>query len=180
MREVLRTPVDVLVLTGPPAAGKTTVARAVADRVARSAVVDVDAVRAMVRRGHVATWYPGEGTAQHRLGVRNACLLARSFVEAGFKVVVADVLTAATLPDYHAGLAGLTVRVVRLLPTLEVAQRRNRDRGVWVTPDRVALLYAQQAAFAGADETLDTGPMPVETVAARLAPLLDAPIAGKP
>ena len=167
-----RPPVDVLLLTGPPAAGKTTVARLLADRLARSALVDVDAVRAMVRGGHVAAWYPGEGTAQHRLGVRNACLLTRSFVEAGYTVVIADLLTEETLPLYRAGLAGLAVRLVRLLPTLEEAQRRNRDRGLWVQPERVASLYAQQAQFAGADETLDTTSVSAEAVAALLAPVL--------
>jgi chloramphenicol 3-O-phosphotransferase len=169
---------DVLVLTGPPAAGKTTVAQAVADRLERAAVVEVDALRAMVRRGHVAAWYPGEGTAQHRLGARHACLLARGFVGAGFKVVVADLLTEETLPLYRAGLAGLPVRVVRLLPSLEEAQRRNRARGRWVTPARVALLYAQQAALAFVGETLDTTALPAAAVAARLAPLLGASAAG--
>ena len=171
-------PADVLLLTGPPATGKTTVAGAVADRVDRCAVVDVDALRALVRGGHVAAWYPGEGTAQHCLGVRHACLLARSFVGAGFKVVVADLLTDETLPLYREGLAGLAVRVVRLLPSLEEAQRRNRARGRWVTPARVALLYAQQAALAFAGETLDTTATPAAAVAARLALLLGAPAAG--
>jgi chloramphenicol 3-O-phosphotransferase len=163
---------DVLLLTGAPAAGKTTVARLLADRLARSAMVDVDAVRAMVRRGHVAAWYRGEGTAQHRLGVRNAGLLARNFVEAGYTVVIADLVTEETLPRYRAGLAGLPVRLVRLLPTLEEAQRRNRDRGLWVQPDRVEALYAQQAAFADADETLDTTSTSAEAVAALLALVL--------
>jgi chloramphenicol 3-O-phosphotransferase len=170
--------VDVLVLTGPPAAGKTTVAQAIADRLERAAVVDVDALRALVRRPHVAVWYPGEGTAQHRLGVRNACLLARSFAGAGYKVVVADLLTEETLPVYRAGLDGLRVRVVRLLPSLEEAQRRNRARGLWVAPARVALLYAQQAALVFACETLDTTATPPAAVAARLAPVLGAPGAG--
>jgi hypothetical protein len=135
-------------------------------------VVDVDAVRAMVRRGHVAAWYPGEGTAQHRLGVRNACQLTRTFVDAGYTVAIADLLTEETLPLYRAGLAGLAVRLVRPLPTLEEAQRRNRERGLWVQPERVASLYAQQAQFAGADETLDTTSVSADAVAALLAPVL--------
>jgi hypothetical protein len=44
--------------------------------------------------------------------VRHACLLARSFVGAGYKVVVADLLTDETWPRYREGLDGLAVRVL--------------------------------------------------------------------
>ncbi|HET7769338.1 MAG TPA: hypothetical protein VFN74_11240, partial [Chloroflexota bacterium] len=64
-----------LLLTGPPAAGKSTVGRLVAEGLERSALVDADQVRAMVRRPHVAPWYEGEGTAQLRLGASNTCRL---------------------------------------------------------------------------------------------------------
>lgn len=167
-------PAGVLILTGPPAAGKNTVGRAVADRLERSALVDVDQVRAMVRRGGVATWYEGEGVAQHRLSVRNACQLARNFVADGFKVVILDFLTDDTLPRYRSALAGLGVRIVRLLPSLEAAQRRNRERGLWVQPDRIALLYAQIAAFSRADETIDNSRVPPEALADGLAAVLGA------
>ena len=42
-------------------------------------------------------------------------------------------------------------------------------------PERVAALYAQQAAFAGADETLGTAALPATAVTALLVPLLGVP-----
>jgi hypothetical protein len=167
-------PCTVLILTGPPASGKNTVGLAIADRLDRCALVDVDQLRAMVRRPHVASWYDGEGTAQQRLGARNACQLATNFAAANFSVVILDFLTDHTLPLYRGALAGLAVRIVRLLPSLEEAQRRNRERGLWVKPDRVTLLYAQMAAFRGADETIDNTLLPADPLADRLAPLLAA------
>jgi hypothetical protein len=167
--------VDVLVLTGPPAAGKNTVGRLVADRLARSTLVDADQVRAMVRRPHIAPWYEGEGTAQLRLGVRNTCQLARAFVAEGYAVIALDFLTEETLGIYRAELASLRPRIVRLLPTLDEAQRRNRERGLWVQPDRVDSLYAQIATLDGVDETIDN----TDVDAAALAEELSALVGGR-
>ena len=167
------TRLDVLLLTGPPAAGKSTVGRLVADGLVRSALIDADQVRAMVRRPHVAPWYEGEGTAQLSLGARNTCRLARGFVEAGYKVVALDFLSGETLGLYRSGLVGLAVRVVRLLPTLEEAQRRNRERGLWVMPDRVESLYAQIATLRGVDETIDNTGLGAPALADVLLALFD-------
>ena len=117
-------------------AGRKTLFRpeTAASRLAALAIVVVPGVGVALRRldaslAAVAAW-----------GVRHVRLLARSFVGAGFTVVVADLLTAETLPRYRAGRDGLAVRVVRLLPSLEETQRRNRERGRRVAPARVAAL----------------------------------------
>ena len=162
----------ILILTGPPAAGKNTIADALAERLERCAVVDVDQVRWMVRQPHVAVWYDGEGTAQHHLGVQNACLLARSFFESGYTVIILDLLTDQTLPQYRAALAGRALRIVQLLPRLEEVQRRNEARGQWVKPERVTALWAQQVAFNGWDERIDTTDLAPDDVAQRLTLLL--------
>ena len=134
--------------------------------------MDADQVRAMVRRPHVAPWYEGEGMAQLRLGASNTCRLARGFVEAGFQVVALDFLTEETLRLYRRALGGLGLRVVRLLPTLEAAQRRNRERGLWVAPDRVESLYVQMAGLSGVDETIDNTEIGAAVLAERLSGLV--------
>ena len=167
--------IDVLLLTGPPAAGKNTVGKLVAERLERSALVDADQVRAMVRRPHVAPWYEGEGTAQLRLGARNTCQLARSFAAEGYRVIALDYVTEETIRLYRGALDGLGLWIVRLLPALEEAQRRNRARGLWVSPDRLESLYAQISGLDGADETIDNTGIAAATLAdeltARLSPL---------
>ena len=51
-----------LLLTGGPAAGKSTTARRLADGLPLAAVVDVDDVRQLVTSGHVAPWQGDQGT----------------------------------------------------------------------------------------------------------------------
>lgn len=62
----------ILLLTGPPVAGKSTLGPLIAKRLERCAVIDVDRVRAMVVQPHIAPWLGEEGMTQLRLGARNA------------------------------------------------------------------------------------------------------------
>src|SRR3990172_6703415 len=69
---------EVLILTGPPGSGKSTAARALAERYDRVAHVE-----ASVLRGFVAPTGRGPSEARdrlHALGVRNACAVARNFL----------------------------------------------------------------------------------------------------
>lgn len=77
---------------------------------------------------------PDEAQAQLRLRRRNICLLADSFAEAGFTVVIDDVVVSRSVLDLYLSL--LTTRplsLVQLAPRLEVVARRdaNRDKQVF-------------------------------------------------
>jgi hypothetical protein len=86
----------IIVVTGAQAAGKTTVGRLLASRFARGAFVEADALQRMIVSG--LAWVTdvndapvrptGEAMAQLRLRLHNACLLTRSFYEAGFNAVL--------------------------------------------------------------------------------------------
>jgi len=107
MAEARRPP---LVLTGGPAAGKSTTGRALAQSSARAAFVDVDDVRQLVVSGGATVWEGPEGGRQWDLAARNACALAANFSAAGFDVVVADVLDRTTAAAELALLpAGVTL-----------------------------------------------------------------------
>ena len=82
-----------LLLTGPPACGKSTTARAIAGSLRLAAVIDVDDIRQLIVAGHAAPWEGEAGRSQQRLGVENTCDLARRFVTSGIDVVIADVVT---------------------------------------------------------------------------------------
>ena len=62
----VRVPVSLLVVTGPPGAGKSTVAALVADRLPRSVLVEGDAFFAFVRRDAIEPWLP-ESHAQNEI-----------------------------------------------------------------------------------------------------------------
>ncbi|MFN8492393.1 MAG: AAA family ATPase [Caldilineaceae bacterium] len=145
----------ILILTGPPAAGKTTIGPLLARQLERCAVVDVDQVRAMLVQPHIAPWRGEAGVAQLRLGAHNACTLAHNFVAAGYAVVILDVLTDETAQLYRTALAEYQPTIVLLLPSLTEVLRRNQTRGQWLTDDEVELLYTWQENLHVYDRKID-------------------------
>src|SRR5688500_1725013 len=103
-----------LLLTGPPAAGKSTTAMRLINSAHRGAVVDVDDVRQLVVVGHAAPWEGAEGRRQQRVGVGNACDLARRFLSVGIEVILVDVVTPTTADLYRSRLPNLEIIRLRL------------------------------------------------------------------
>ena len=141
---------DVLILTGPPAAGKSSVAEALAERYDRVAHVEVDTLRHFVTpTGYVPPGRPGF-ERQQSLAIRNACALTRNFVEERFAVIIDDVVvTRVELSLYLDALkpAGAPVHVVRLLPRLEVCLERNAGRREGrMNPERIETVYREMVA----------------------------------
>jgi hypothetical protein len=133
-----------LVLTGGPAVGKSVTGRALAKGRPLCALVDVDDVRQLVVSGAAAPWEGEEGREQQRLGVINACGLARNFVAVGIEVVVADVLTPETCSIYRRELPGCLI--VHLTVGFPEALRRAATRKVWLTDDEFRMLHEADAA----------------------------------
>ena len=167
---------EILILTGPPGAGKTSVALALADRYDRVAHVNVDTLRHFVTpTGYRAPGKPGF-ERQQALAVRNACDLARNFMAERFAVIIDDVVPRKEDLDLYLEAlrdVGASVHFVRLLPGLEVCRERNRGRKTDRVPDeRLETVYRQ---FESVDETrgsvIDSSEMTVEATADRLQAL---------
>ncbi len=122
---------EVWLVTGIPGAGKTTVSRALALRWPAAAHIEGDELRRWIVNG--VAWpdpeLEGEAARQYELAIRNQCLLARSYAEAGFTPVLDHcVVTASHLDAYLNYLAGGTVHLVVLAPTTDVVARRDAER----------------------------------------------------
>jgi len=159
-----------LVLTGPPAVGKSATGEWLARQRPRGAYIDVDDVRGLVVAGHEAPWRGSEGAAQSLLGAANAAALARNFLASGFDVVVVDVLTPRTATAYRERLSGCLV--VRLVVDLAEARRRAGTRPVWLTAEEFSLLHERDALDPpGVDLTVDVTAMDLPAQRAAVAEL---------
>jgi hypothetical protein len=73
---------------------------------------------------------PPEAERQLRLRLRNACLLARSFYEAGFSVVIDEIIIGERYDHLKEDLAGLPFELVVLTPRPGVVvKERDASRG---------------------------------------------------
>jgi len=117
----------VFLITGPSAAGKTTVARLLARRFPRGVHLEGDVFRRSVVSGRAEmTPSPSdEALEQVRLRYRLAAAAADAYFDAGFTVVLEDVVAGEELPGFVELIASRPLHVVVLLPS--VATIRSRD-----------------------------------------------------
>lgn len=177
-------PPEIWLVTGIPGAGKTSVARALAERLDRSAVVEGDALRSWIVRGGVMPGggvLDGEAERQYELAIRNMCLLARSYAEGGF-VPFLDlvVVTRYHLEAFRGYLRGAQLRLVVLAPAPEVTLARDQVRGGKSGDAWLHLDDAMRTELAGLGLWVDTSALDVEqtvdTILARQGEALLPPL----
>jgi chloramphenicol 3-O-phosphotransferase len=126
---------QVLLITGPAGAGKTTTARYFAStREEPTLYLSLDDVRGNVLSGlaNPSDGWNHEVARQYGLAQQSIGHTARLYAAAGFKVVIDDAIfpewPEANLARWHKVLQGLAYRLVVLLPRLDVVQARNTQR----------------------------------------------------
>ena len=128
----------VIVLTGAPGSGKSTVAELLAARLDRAAHVPVDFFRKMIKGGYASPrHWSDEVDRQYRIARASAAQTARNLAAGGFIPILDDIVPAAWVDEWRAALTGLDCRFVALRPRLDVALRRNRERSIWTVDESV-------------------------------------------
>ncbi|MFE6701401.1 AAA family ATPase [Streptomyces sp. NPDC057718] len=162
-----------VLLIGIPGSGKSTVAAALAARFAASAHIEVDALQELIVSG--GRWpspeRDEEADRQILLRARNACLLADSFLAAGFLPVIDDVVVRrAHLDFYRATLTGGPLHRVILAPGAAKARERNLARDKTLTTGWSFLETAMRGELADEKIWIDSADLTVdETVDAVLS-----------
>jgi GrpB-like predicted nucleotidyltransferase (UPF0157 family) len=121
----------VYLITGPMAAGKTTVARLLASRFPRGVHLEGDLFRRSIVTGReeVTPELRPEAMAQLRLRYRLAAAAADTYAEARFTVALEDVVAGPLLGEYRTMIRHRPCHVVVLLPSVEAVARREAGRG---------------------------------------------------
>jgi chloramphenicol 3-O-phosphotransferase len=128
----------IFVISGTQGAGKTTVSSLLARRFQRGVHVSADALQKMIVSGAewpvagqttINTDREGEAVRQLQLRRHNMCLLGRSFFDAGFTVVLDDIIVGERLAELREDLAGVDCMFVMLQPSKETVRERERQRG---------------------------------------------------
>ncbi len=114
---------DVFLITGISAAGKSTTAQKLAERFHRAVHVKGDVFRRMVVSGQ-DHMHPDQLDLRYRLGAETA----NAYFDAGFDVVVQDVIMGPSLATYVSRITGRPLYVVVLTPRVDVVEAREAQR----------------------------------------------------
>ncbi len=124
-------PASLLLLTGSPGCGKTTVAPLVADRHEPAVCLDLDWFFAKLRRGRIEPWRVA-AHAQNRLVLRAAAESVAVFAEGGYFTVAEGILYPFMLDLFATACdgRGITINYAVLRAPIGVVQQRAQDRTV--------------------------------------------------
>jgi predicted kinase len=121
----------VILITGIQAAGKSSVAQAVAERLDRSVHLRGDVFRRMIVNGRASMGPaepPPEAVRQLRLRYRLAAQAADGYAEAGFTVVLQDIVLGEFLTEITTAIHTRPLYVVVLAPSPAVVAERDTAR----------------------------------------------------
>lgn len=121
---------SIILITGIMAAGKSTVAQALAERLPRSVHLRGDLFRRMIVNGQVPLGYElnEEALAQLKLRYQIATTVAPLYLAAGFTVIYQDIILGETLAEVVDTLQPFGLHVIVLAPDASVVAEHEAGR----------------------------------------------------
>jgi chloramphenicol 3-O-phosphotransferase len=162
--------VRAVLITGIPGAGKTTVARLLAQGLPHAAHIEGDVLSfEFVRSGRPTPGQTAAWSGLMELRRRQICFLADSYADAGFAPVIDDVVTnPGVLALYRAHLRIRPLLVVVLVPDARVVQTRDAGRDKHVFEGWAHLDEEVRTEMAGIGLHLDTSDLTAEETVAEI------------
>ena len=120
---------QIVIVSGPPGAGKSTVCDALCERYDRTVHLTTDDMYGWIRMGYIPPWNAGS-MRQNMTVSRAAARAATAFAQEQYGVFVDGVIGPVHLPVYIEGMrsTGVPIHYVVLLPSVDESMRRARDR----------------------------------------------------
>jgi AAA domain len=121
---------SIYLIVGAPAVGKSTTARALAERFPRAVHIPVDTMREMVVSGYAwpSVDWTNELVQQVGLARATAIHMALAYQAAGFVVVIDDFVDVHGLQEYQAFTEKSACQRILLYPSQAIAHARNAAR----------------------------------------------------
>jgi hypothetical protein len=137
---------SLLVLTGPPGAGKSTIARLLADRVDPSVLVVGDAFFAFLARGAIEPWLPASHT-QNEIVTQAAAAAAGRFASSGYETVYDGIVGPWFLSLFAHGTGLDRLDYAVLLPSVDqcLARVATRRDHAFANPDATRKMHHEFA-----------------------------------
>src|SRR3954451_13955986 len=120
----------IILITGNMAAGKSTIAQALAERLPKSVHLRGDLFRPMIVNGQAEMSFELSAEAQQQLALRYhlAAEAAKSYFQAGFTVVYQDIIIGSTLAKMLTTFQDLPLSVFVLCPRAAIVAARDSSR----------------------------------------------------
>ncbi len=166
---------EIVVVTGPPGAGKSTMARALVEHFDLAVLLQGDWYFERIVRGWIEPWTT-PSRHQNAVVTRAIAASAREYALGGYAVVVEGIVGPWFLDTFVPAVEGVPVHYVVIRPSAETAMARAVARGApaLVDPEPIAHMYrAFEALGAHERHVVDTSGHTVDDtvteVQARLA-----------
>jgi len=118
---------SLLVVAGPPGAGKSTVATILASRADRSVLVEGDAFHGFLATGRIPPWLP-ESNDQNNTVIDASAVATGAFVRGGYTTVFDGIVGPWFLARFHAASGLDELDYVVLMPDVDVCRGRVESR----------------------------------------------------